>query len=394
MRQVLSGQGIDTTTEAAAYLESGYEFALANLYLIGDYDDPAAVRLTDWEGPLAYPIWGTFAPGVVSRGTPGKDRGDEGSGITSKIGLDVADLEFTWTPPVTDPTPSVATANPYQLAQIGYYDNMLFRCWMAIMPTPGDVNTIGAAAIFGGRIAKTQIQRGQIIFTVNSFLDVVDEMVPTNVIELTNTAAGYTGATAPPGHSKIPQLNVEAGSTAGVILGVETSPNANYIFANGAMKGWFLVFNGGAGTTLARQIGRIADNQSVPGGTGRYNQIILYQQLPWPPTAGVDTFYLSASAPINLGALADVVIDAAGNGYVAGDVLAVSGGGGTGAQVQVMTVNGSGGITEAALIFSGSGYVVTTGAATTGGTGTGATFTLSIAPYLGFPYVPQPQVGT
>src|ERR1035437_6749860 len=104
--------------------------------MIGDYDDPQAVRLTDWPSPLSYPIWGTFLPAVVSRGT-----------IDSKIGLAVADLEFTWTPALAPPTQSIDTGTPYQLAQIGFFDNKLFRHSITFMPTSGDANTYGAAAM-------------------------------------------------------------------------------------------------------------------------------------------------------------------------------------------------------------------------------------------------------
>lgn len=383
MRQTLSGAGIDTTSLVAAYLLAGNKFHLANLYLIGDFDDPAAVWLTDWESPLSWPIWGTFQPAVVTRNT-----------IDSKIGLEVTDLEFTWTPANSAPTPSIAAANPYQLAQIGYYDNKLFRCWIVFMPTPGDANTYGAAAFFGGRVSETKTARGKITFTINSFLDVVNEYVPTNVIELTSTAAGYAGATPPAGLSAVPQFSVIADATSTVaVTGAETSPNPGQVFAQNHLAGGFLVFNGGPGTTLARVLSRIAANNVQISGSDRWNNFVLYDPLPWVPTPGVDTFYVSASSPINQGQIGDVEIDAAGSGYVVGDVVSITGGGGTGAAIQVTSINGGGGITGFEIMTTGSGYMDTTGAATSGGTGAGATFDINIAEYQGFPYVPAPQSG-
>jgi hypothetical protein len=289
MRKVISGSGADTTSTVAAYLAAGNEFTLANLYLIGDLDDPQAVWLTDWEAPLSWPVWGTFQPSVISRGT-----------IESKIGLAVADLQVEWTPKLIAPTSSIATANPYQLAQLGFFDNKLFRCWITFMPTAGDANTYGASSMFGGRIGKSEVKRGKITFTVNSFLDVVNEMVPTNVIELTNTSAGYRGATPPPGDSSVPQFNVMAGSTQNMILGDETTPTAHHLYTpDGSLQGAFLIFNGGSGATLARQLARIADNFNYAAIPNHLNQFILYDPLPWAPTPGVDTFYVSAPYPIN-----------------------------------------------------------------------------------------------
>src|SRR6266851_8229875 len=134
MRQVLSGAGVDTTATVAAYLAGNNQFRLANIYLIGDYDDPRAIRLTDWDTPLDYPIWGTFLPSMVARNT-----------IENGIGLEVSDLKFTWTPKLQPIGQAIVTANPYQLVQIGFFDNKLFRTWTTFMPTPGDANTYGAS---------------------------------------------------------------------------------------------------------------------------------------------------------------------------------------------------------------------------------------------------------
>jgi hypothetical protein len=388
MRQVLSGAGVDTTSAVAAYLVAGNQLRLAELYLIGDYDDPQAIRLTNWESPLNYPIWGIFLPSVVSRGT-----------FESKIGLEVTDLQVTWTPVLTPPTVSIATANPYQLAQMGYYDNRILRCWVTVMPTPGDANTYGAYIAFGGRIGKTVVERGKITFTVNSFLDVVNEMVPTNVIELTNTGAGFVGATPPAGCVTIPQFNVIAGSVAGLIIGDQVSPNAHGIFANNQLVGGFLVFNGGAGSTLARQYARIAANFGLVVAGTLYNEFILYGALPWGPTAGTDTFYVSGPAKVNTGELENAVLNAGGTGYSVGDILTIQGllnGSvpvGSGATVQVMATGGGGTITASQMISGGSGYYAQTAATVTGGTGTGATFDLTLPDLTqGFPFVPAPNV--
>jgi hypothetical protein len=79
----------------------------------------------------------------------------------------------------------------------------------------------------------------------------------------------------------------------------------------------------------------------------------------------------------NTGGITAVVINAAGSGYKIGDVLTVSGGGGTNGKVYVETISSTGQILSVSLMRCGSGYSVTTGAATTGGTGTLATVNIS-----------------
>src|SRR5206468_2295813 len=124
MRQTIGGDGQDTTAAAMAYLTANNRIWAANLYLIGEADDPAAVWLTDWESPLLWSCWGTFQSTVIKRGP-----------VTSQIGLEVESLDLTWSPRNSAATASVATASPYQLARIGHYDNKRVRAWRCLMPS-------------------------------------------------------------------------------------------------------------------------------------------------------------------------------------------------------------------------------------------------------------------
>lgn len=288
MKTVIGGNGQDTTSAVLTWLQSGSSLAMANLYLIGEPDDPMALWLTDWESPLLWSAWGTFQPAVIKRGT-----------VTSKIGFDVESLDVTWSPKAAGFTQSIATANPYQLAQIGYYDNWKVRVWTVYMPTPGDANTYGASELFGGRIADTTIERGDIQFKVNSLLDVVNQQVPTNLIELLNTAAAYAGATPPAGSSEIPQFDVITGDSTTQVIGDCTNVGPHHIFDTNKLQHGYLVFNDGPGATLAAVWSAIQQNVEVTIGGVHYNQFVLYAPLPWPPTPGVDTFYVSAASPIN-----------------------------------------------------------------------------------------------
>lgn len=80
----------------------------------------------------------------------------------------------------------------------------------------------------------------------------------------------------------------------------------------------------------------------------------------------------------NTGAITSVSINNAGSNYRIGDVLTVSGGGGTNGKVYVETISSTGQILSVSLQRCGAGYSVTltTGAATTGGTGTLATINI------------------
>lgn len=79
----------------------------------------------------------------------------------------------------------------------------------------------------------------------------------------------------------------------------------------------------------------------------------------------------------NTGAITSVAINNAGSNYRIGDVLTVSGGGGTNGKVYVENISSTGQILSVSLQRCGAGYSVTTGAATTGGTGTLATVNIA-----------------
>ncbi len=296
MKRVIGGTGKDTTAQVLAWLQSAAPLPLANLYLIGEADHPQALRLTDWEAPLSWPIVGTFIPSVIRRGT-----------VSSKIGLEVESLQIDWSAKNQDYGVTIQSASPYQLARMGYYDNWPVRVWTCYMPTPGDANTFGCSELFGGRVANITVSRGLLTFKVNSFLDIVNQKVPTNVIELLNTAAAYQGASPPKGFSQIPQFVVEEGSSNNVVVGYQVSPNPGGILDDNIARGGFLVFNTvttGDGSTLGGVWSAIQQNTAVntggsDGGGGRYNQFILYSSLPWPPQSAQDSFYISGPSPIN-----------------------------------------------------------------------------------------------
>jgi hypothetical protein len=296
MRTCINGYGSDSTAATLAYLKANNLFRMCNLYLIGYPEDPNALWLTDYESPLAWPVWGDalFLNTAIKRGS-----------LTTKVGLDVQALDITWTPKYQAYGTTTLTSNPWQLSLAGYYDNLPVRVWNCYMPAPGDAMTYGCSALFGGRIGQSKIERGSIVFSVTSFLDVVNQMVPTNVIEMYSQSAAYSGATPPAGFSVIPQFNVVAGDSPNVVIGDCTNIGPHHQFKTNVLRGGYLVFNAGAGATLGpTNWSAIQENVGITIGIENYlNQFILYAPLPWPPTpfggGEGDTFYVSAPAPVD-----------------------------------------------------------------------------------------------
>lgn len=286
-RTFTAGDGSDSTATVIAYLKAGRQFELADLVLIGEVTDSDAVWLTSWNAPLVYSQWGTFNPANFERGK-----------VESKVGLEVGTLDFKWRPQASSFLQNIANASPYQLAQIGKFDNRKFRLWRCVMPTPGDANTYGACEYFGGRIAKSIVQSGEIYFTVNSFLDVLNQKVPIATITSTSILPNFTGATPvlADGETQIPIFSCEPGSSQTVILAACLSPTANKIYAINKFKNGYLYFQ--PNSTLAGVWSAIGTSQpyNYAPGPKRWNQFFIYSPLPWPPTPG-DQFYVSTQKP-------------------------------------------------------------------------------------------------
>lgn len=289
MRQVINGAGVDTTAATQAYLQGTDHPLIRYVVLIGEQEDPRSIFLTTHEAPVLYPPWGTFQPAVVNVGS-----------VTAKIGLEVQNCSLKWTPGNLNYTVNASTASPLQLARLHYYDNWPVRVWKVFMPTPGDASTLGACAWFGGRIGATSVARNEIEFTVNSFLDVVTQKVPANVIESTSTLAGYTAASLVAGESSQPNFQVFAGSTTTSIIADCLSPTANKIYSGNLFVSGYMVFLDGPGATLANFWSAIGGNGKFTDGNGNDHSIFsIYSALPWAPTPGVDKFFVSPAAPIN-----------------------------------------------------------------------------------------------
>lgn len=289
MRQVLDGNGSDSTTATQAWLNAHVDHWINHLFLIGDPESPYAHWLTDADRPLQWSLWGTFQPSTIKRGK-----------VTSEFGLKVQKLEVNWSPPVGSFNNILATTSPYQKIRLGWYDNWPVRVWKVYQPVPGDANTYGASELFGGRVGEATLERGKLTFNINSFLDALNQPVPGAVIEAMNTIAPSRGAQPPAGFSVVPQFaTAPSGSSTRLILGDCSNIGPHQIFAANAFQYGFIVFNDGVGATLARAWSAILNSKDVIVGGVHYNQFELYAPMPWAPTPAVDTFYVSAAYPIN-----------------------------------------------------------------------------------------------
>jgi hypothetical protein len=291
MRKVTGLNGADNSAAALAWLLTQRQIERAHLYLIGEPGHPRSIWLTDYDRPLTWGP-GTFGVDNVSR-----------SGVSTKIGLDVVSLEVTWSPSNHVFTQSLATTSPYQLAQMGYYDNWPVHIWRLVMPTPGDVSTYGAYEVFGGRVAACRIDPLKIVFSVNSWTEVLQMKVPANVIDNANVLGSYTGAHPPAGFATIPTFNVIQGSTNNVLI-LDCINFPNTIFnTNIFQRGW-LLFDFPSAAHPNETLGGIwsvvgANSNYVNGAGHHYNQVQIYTPLPFPPTPGSDTCFISAPFPID-----------------------------------------------------------------------------------------------
>lgn len=77
--------------------------------------------------------------------------------------------------------------------------------------------------------------------------------------------------------------------------------------------------------------------------------------------------------PSDRGLVSSAVINAAGTGYLVGDVVGISGGADNNAALRIMTIGGGGSVTGINIQRGGTGYIKASNVATTGGTGTGLT---------------------
>lgn len=290
MRQVINGAGVDTTAATAAWLRRTHKPLLRDLIIIGYPEDPRSIWLTNHEAPVIYSQYdGVFHPATVTR-----DR------IKAQIGLDSQTIKINWSPSGSTNTVNTSTASVVQLARLHTYDNWPVLILRAFMPTPGDADTLGCAEWFGGRVDTVGVERNTLTFNVADNLSVCSQKVPSTIVEVTNTLAGTAAVTLPAGDTSVPIFKCYTGSTEDYIIADCLSPTAGKIYSGDEFAGGYMVFLSSTGSTLSGAWSAIGQNgKFTDGDSNSHSEFEIYAALPWPPTPGVDTFYVSKSAPID-----------------------------------------------------------------------------------------------
>jgi hypothetical protein len=281
MRNFIGGTGSNTTSAVTAYLAANRALLCADLLQLQTQiqGQPWSqnVLLTAFDRPLTWSQVGTFLPGRFVRGQ-----------IDSQIGLDTVSMDLEWYLRDADIfyTPSGQSAiTQIQAFERGLWDNGLVNLYRAIMPTLGDCNTLGAAQMFGGRISEiSELSRTVVKLKVNSLLELLDQNVPTNLIEATNVQCQYGIGQPPAGLSVAPTFSVASGTTPGMLVGVCTNPTANQVFGADTFDFGYIQFVSGASLGLIMRSVWFSEP-----GSGYNNVFYLYDPLPWLPAAG-DTF--------------------------------------------------------------------------------------------------------
>ena len=369
MRSFISGSGTDVTSQVIAYLAAHRQLLCADLLQL-----QTAVQGESWsqnllftmyDRPLTWAQKGTFIPGRFSRGE-----------IPSQIGLDTVSMNLDWYLRDLDvfvTAPGGVTITQLQAFERGLWDNGLVSVYRTVMPAVGDADTYGAVQLFGGRIAEvTKLTRTGVTLKINSLLELLDQYIPTNLIEATNIQCQY-GTGMPPGSlSALPVFTVASGSTTGTLLATCASPNSGQVFASDTFDFGYLQFNSGS------SLGKIFRSVWMSKAASGQNVFYLYDALPWLPAVGEQfTAYVPA-------ARASTQLISEQHTVPSSSPYAVT-------------------VTEYGLWVSDEGvtgnsasYTAVAGVYTFQSTDAGKTVTISylgsVAGYQGFPYVPSPEV--
>jgi hypothetical protein len=263
MRTFLDGNGNDSTTAVKAYLAQHRQLLVADLIEIKTLVEGAPwskdLLLTPAAEPLTWSRKGTFVPARIKRGE-----------IESKIGLEATSLDLEWY--LRESEIFAGSLTMLQSFERGLWDGGTVRLYRSIMPTPGDCNTLGACELFAGRIANVSMTRMGVSLTINSPLELLDQQIPSNLIQPGNPTAEYGQGEPPAGMPSVPTFTVEAGSTAAVIIAGCTGPTAGQLFAADAFDFGYLNFAGG---TAKGQLGTVRRSDQYAG----HNRFYLYEPL-------------------------------------------------------------------------------------------------------------------
>jgi len=308
MRAFIDGSGLSSTAAVQSHLAAHRELHVADLFVITtapNYTGKYLGRtflLTSYPSPLKWDYRGTFVPAEVQRGS-----------VESKIGLQADSLNVTWSPKDSDVLATDGLGNTVLSAIQGFgrgiFDNGVVELWRCVMPAIGDANTLGACLMFSGRIGNIDPDRLKAAMTVLSRLEVLNEMVPTNLIEPTNIVAQYT--TGQVLNNGPANFSLVSGSTRQILYADPTDAPGGYAPANGSWDDGYVVMS--APGKLAGSF-RGVRQQIYDSGIG-HHVFYLYEPLPFDPQVG-DTFQAFIFVPPDQAGAALQGSDYAGFPYV------------------------------------------------------------------------------
>ena len=114
--------------------------------------------------------------------------------------------------------------------------------------------------------------------------------------------ASSGAVTVPTGDANTPTFSAIAPSSNNYIVANCVRPTADKIYPGFYFAGGYMVFLSGTGSTLQGCWSAVGQNGEYTDGHGNHHsEFQLYTPLPWPPTPDVNTFYISPTAPMNLG---------------------------------------------------------------------------------------------
>ena len=368
MRSFINGSGTDVTSAVISYLAAHRQLLCADLIQLQTAVQGEAwsqnILMTLFDRPLTWSHVGTFVPGRFSRGE-----------IESSVGLDTESMDLDWHLRDSDVfynPPADVAITQLQAFERGLWDNGLVNVFRTVMPTVGDANTYGAMQVFGGRIGEvSKLTRTGVTLKVNSLLELLDQYIPTNLIEATNIQCQYGIGQPPAGLSVLPVFTVAAGSTPGLLLGNCVSPNSGQLFAADTFDFGYIQFN--SGTSLGKIFRSVWFSEPQSG----LNAFYFYDPLPWLPAVGEHfTAYVPAArASTTLISEQHTIPNAS---------------------PYTVPVNQAGlWVSDAGVTGNSQSYTAVAGVYTFQSADEGKTVTISYnvnaAGYQGFPYVPVPE---
>jgi uncharacterized phage protein (TIGR02218 family) len=264
-----------------------YAAAAQDIYAEGDL--AAASDLTAVPDLVVYPdVAGAYDVTLISdlvtfgnkyacggvEGGPYFEREGDNSQVQLRAGLQVSTLQFT----VYPGTAQVLGFSFKRAVLVGLFDGAQVQLKRAVMPTYGDTGA-GVVTLFSGRVGQINADRaGGVQFTVNSFVELLDQNMPRNLFQSGCIWTLYDdGCTLD--QARFSQTgSVSSGSTA-LVLNV-SMPQATGYFDQGKVQ-----FTSGANKGLV-----IGVRKYVQGSPGA---LTLLQPLPVTPGVG-DSFLASA----------------------------------------------------------------------------------------------------